>query len=209
MLCGSGSIRDHIEAGERHSVDELVKMSYLISPLLLGLTFHGLCLKFRWLTALALPIDKGTSFRGKRLFGDNKTFRGIVAVAIGTAAGFGVQVLLHRFLGPRNFELLDYRKPSILLIGFAMGMAAMLSELPNSFIKRQLGIAPGSATKGFAGWLFYFLDQVDMLVGVWLVLSFMVTVTVERLLWSIVFLFAAHQVITAIGYGLGMRATAR
>ena len=188
---------------------ELVKMSYLISPLLLGLTFHGLCIKFHWLKALTRPIDNGNSFRGKRVFGDNKTFRGLVAVAIGTAAGFGVQVLLHGILGPRDFELIDYRRPGILLIGFAMGMAAMLSELPNSFIKRQLGVAPGSATKGFAGWLFYCLDQVDMLFGVWLVLSFLVTVTVPRILWSIVFLFAAHQVITIIGYGLGMRATAR
>jgi len=62
---------------------------------------------------------------------------------------------------------------------------------------------------GIAGLIFYFLDQVDMLVGVWLILSFIVPVTAERILWSIVFLFIAHQVITIIGYGLGMRATAR
>jgi hypothetical protein len=35
------------------------------------------------------------------------------------------------------------------------------------------------------------------------------TVTVARVLWSVVFLFIAHQVLTVIGYRLGMRATAR
>src|SRR5215510_7266086 len=190
-------------------MDEFLRVSYLISPLLLGLIFHGLCIKFHWLRSLALPIDNHLAFRGKRLLGDNKTYRGIVAVAVGAAVGFGIQAFLHITLAFRKVELLDYRNPAILLVGLAMGMAAMLSELPNSFIKRQLDIAPGTSIKGLAALLFYFLDQVDMLVGVWLVLGFMVTVTVERILWSIVFLFVAHQVITIIGYGLGMRATAR
>jgi hypothetical protein len=87
--------------------------------------------------------------------------------------------------------------------------AIMLSELPNSFIKRQLGIAPGKATNGMVGVLFYILDQVDMLLGVWLVLSFAVEITLSRVLWSVVFLFLAHQIITIVGYALGMRATVR
>jgi hypothetical protein len=57
--------------------------------------------------------------------------------------------------------------------------------------------------------VFYVLDQVDMLAGVWLVLVFALTVTVARVLWSVVFLFIAHQVLTVVGYRLGMRATAR
>jgi hypothetical protein len=56
---------------------------------------------------------------------------------------------------------------------------------------------------------FYILDQIDMLIGVWLVLSFTVEVTVARVLWSAVFLFLSHQIITLAGYALGMRSTAR
>jgi hypothetical protein len=33
--------------------------------------------------------------------------------------------------------------------------------------------------------------------------------TVIRLLWSVVFLFIAHQLLTVVGYGPGMRAMAR
>ena len=85
----------------------------------------------------------------------------------------------------------------------------MLAELPNSALKRQLGIAPGKPGRGWANALFYVLDQVDMLVGVWIVLGILVGATVSRILWSVVFLFIAHQLLTLVGYQLGMRATAR
>ncbi len=149
-------------------------------------------------------------FRGQRLFGSNKTYRGVIAVGLGTALGFGIQALvLHQITSLRHLELIDYSRLNWFPLGFALGVAAMLSELPNSFIKRQLGIAPGTVANGLVGVLFYILDQIDMLLGVWLVLSFAVEVTLARVLWSVVFLFLAHQIITLAGYALGMRATAR
>jgi hypothetical protein len=90
-----------------------------------------------------------------------------------------------------------------------MGAAAMLSELPNSLLKRQLGILPGAAGRGVLGVEFYVLDQIDMLLGIWVVVGFAVPITAMRLLWSVVFLFITHQLLTVVGYGLGMRATAR
>jgi hypothetical protein len=189
---------------------EMLSVSYMLLPLLVGLTFHGFCIKFKWLSSFVRPIDGGSRFHGARLFGANKTYRGVIAVGLGTALGFGIQALvLHQITSLRSLELIDYSRMNWLLLGFTMGVAAMLSELPNSFIKRQLGIAPGAAGNGIVGVLFYILDQVDMLLGVWLVLSFAVEVTLSRILWSVVFLFLAHQMITLAGYVLGMRATAR
>jgi hypothetical protein len=188
---------------------EFLKISYTLAPLLLGLTFHGLCIKFGWLTWLGRPIDAGITLRGRPLFGVNKTYRGVIAVALGTAAGAGVQVLLHKAGVAREAELLTYGKLSVLGIGAALGAAAMLAELPNSALKRQLGIKPGQAGRGWASAIFYVLDQVDMLVGVWIVLGIAIGVTVSRILWSVAFLFIAHQLLTLVGYRLGMRATAR
>jgi CDP-2,3-bis-(O-geranylgeranyl)-sn-glycerol synthase len=190
-------------------MDEFLKVSYLLSPLLVGLAAHGMCIRFGWLRSLARPIDAGKTLRGRQLFGANKTYRGIVAVALGTAVGVGLQVALHRGGIARGAELLDYGSASVIGLGLAMGAAAMLAELPNSMLKRQLGIAPGMAGGGVWSAVFYLLDQVDMLAGVWLVLGFMITATVTRVLWSVVFLFIAHQVLTVVGYRLGMRATAR
>ena len=190
-------------------MDDLLKVSYLLAPLLLGLAFHGLCIKFGWLRWLAWPVDAGFVLRGKRLLGDNKTYRGVVVVALGTAAGVALQVVLHRFGVARDLALIDYERPAAIVLGFALGAAAMLSELPNSLLKRQLGIAPGTAGGGVLGMLFYVLDQIDMLIGVWIVLGLAVAVTTSRVLWSVVFLFIAHQLLTFVGYQLGMRATAR
>jgi CDP-2,3-bis-(O-geranylgeranyl)-sn-glycerol synthase len=190
-------------------MDEFLKVSYLLSPLLVGLTAHGICIRFGWLRSLAQPIDAGRTLRGRHLFGANKTYRGVVAVALGTAVGIGFQIALHCGGVARGWELLDYGSAAVVGLGLAMGAAAMLAELPNSFLKRQLGIGPGAAAGGVWGGVFYLLDQVDMLAGVWLVLGFVLTVTVARVLWSVVFLFIAHQVLTVLGYWLGMRATAR
>ena len=190
-------------------MNEFLKISYALAPLLIGLAFHGLCLKFGWLSWLGRPIDAGATLRGKRVLGANKTYRGVVAVGAGTAAGVGLQVLIHRAGVARNAEMLAYADPAVIGLGFLLGAAAMLGELPNSALKRQLGIAPGSAGHGIKGVVFYVLDQIDMLLGVWVVLGLAIGVTVLRVVWSVVFLFIAHQILTIVGYQLGMRATAR
>jgi hypothetical protein len=190
-------------------MEEFLKVSYTLWPLLLGLAFHGLCLKFGWLAWLGRPIDAGVTLRGKRLFGDNKTYRGVVAVALGTATGVLLQVLLHRAGVARGAELLPYANPSVVGVGAALGAAAMLAELPNSALKRQLRIAPGHVGRGWSGLVFYVLDQVDMLAGVWVVLGITVGATAWRIVWSILFLFITHQILTVVGYQLGMRATVR
>jgi CDP-archaeol synthase len=188
---------------------EFLKVSYTLAPLLVGLAFHGLCIKFGWLGRLARPIDAGATLRGKCVFGPNKTYRGVLVVAVDTAAGVGVQILMHRAGVGRQAGLLDYGNAALVGLGFAVGAAAMLGELPNSLLKRQLSIPPGTTGGGALGAVFYVLDQIDMLVGVWAVLGLVVAVTAARVLWSVVFLFVAHQALTAAGYRLGMRATAR
>ena len=189
--------------------DAFVKVSYLFSPLLVGLTFHGLCIKFGWLSFLVQPVDRGKSFRGRRILGANKTYRGIVAVAIGTAIGFGIQVVLHRYPTFQSVELLDYSSVWVIGLGLLIGAVAMLSELLNSFVKRQLDIAPGETTNGLLSGFFYVFDQVDFLLGAWVVLAFVVGITLVNVIYSIVFLFVSHQVISLLGYMLGMRKTAR
>jgi len=189
---------------------QFLAVAYLFSPLLIGLALHGFCIKFNSLTFLCHPIDRGRSFHGKRIFGDNKTYRGIVVVGIGTAIGFALQaLLLHQIASIRSIELFDYAFPKVVPLGLAIGIGAMLSELPNSFIKRQFEIAPGSVAKGWKGVVFYVYDQIDLLVGAWIALAIVVPVTVERVLLSSGFLLIAHQLMSSVGYALGMRRTAR
>jgi hypothetical protein len=57
--------------------------------------------------------------------------------------------------------------------------------------------------------IFHVLDQVDLVIGAWLMLAFFVTATWPRIAGSLVFVYVAHQVVTLVGYWLGMRATSR
>ncbi len=167
-------------------------------------------MKFGWLRALGTPIDRGGTFRGRRLFGANKTHRGIVAVGLGTGLGFALRPYAGDGIGG-TLEPRWLLQPGIapFAFGFLVGAAAMIAELPNSFVKRQLGIGAGQAGGGMLGFVFYVVDQIDMLAGVWLVLSLVIAVRPGAVAWSVAFLFVAHQVFTVLGYGLGMRSTWR
>jgi hypothetical protein len=189
---------------------EFWQVSYLFAPVLVGLTVHGFVIRLGLLRSLFSAIDRGAEFRGKRVFGENKTWRGIFSTTLGTGLGFVLQaVWLHNYESVQRLELFDYGWAKALIVGLLVGLACGLSELPNSFIKRQIGIAPGATASGAVNVLFYILDQVDFLVGAWIVLSFVVTISWIRVLYSFVFLFITHQVISFLGYLLGMRKTAR
>lgn len=175
-------------------------------PLFLGLALHGLALRHRWLPFLQLLLDAGATFRGRRVFGANKTLRGIAFVSLGTAIGYA----LAAWLG--LFSTLPWPSLSTgwwIALGAAVGAAAMLSELPNSFLKRQLDVAPGGTGSGLTALGLYVLDQVDFLLGGWLVLAPVIGVTWSRLFWSIAFVGVTHQGISLAGSRLGMRESAR
>ena len=191
-------------------IDELERAISLTAPVLVGLVAHGLCMKFGWLMRQAVPIDAGHTFRGRRFLGENKTWRGVIAVGFGTAIGF---LLRAEWSDASQLATepawLHRLSASTFAFGLFVGVSAMLFELPNSFVKRQLDIRPGEQGHRATGFIFYVVDQIDMLVGICLALAFAVPVTPQFVLWSAVFLFVAHQIITVIGYGLGMRATWR
>ena len=90
-----------------------------------------------------LAMDLGKNFvDGKRVFGNNKTFRGFF---FGLAVGVGVGLV--------EWILFDYP----FLFSLLTPMGALLGDLAAAFLKRRLGIAPGG--------LFPIVDQVDFVAG--------------------------------------------
>jgi hypothetical protein len=193
-----------------HWAQEAVGTVYLLLPLLGGAVVHGLCMRTGWLGALARPMDGGRRFRGQPLFGRSKTFRGPVTVALGAAAVYWLQRdFLHGLEPFASLELADYASLPGAWFGALAGAVAELFELPNSFTKRQLRIAPGGTASGAAGAAFYLWDQVDVLVGYWLVFAFVLPVTPFGVATSIGIVGATHPLLTLAGYLLGMRPTPR
>ncbi|MCA9774506.1 MAG: CDP-archaeol synthase [Myxococcales bacterium] len=191
-------------------MNDLLGTAYLFLPLLGGGLFHGLAMKYDWFAFLRRPIDGGRAWRGVPIFGANKTWRGPVALGIGSALVMGAQsILAARVTAFRGVGLVDYAHLNGWAWGFALGFAAMLAELPNSFAKRRLGVGPGEARGGAMGALLYVADQIDLLAGAWIVLAFLVDVTVSRVLWSATIVALAHQGLTLFAHATGMRASAR
>jgi CDP-2,3-bis-(O-geranylgeranyl)-sn-glycerol synthase len=189
---------------------ELLGVVYLLAPLLGGAVVHGVCMRQGWLAFLARPMDFGRTWRGRAIFGHSKTFRGPLLVAAGSAAVYALQrQVLHGVPAFASIELVDYAQlPGVWFAALA-GAVGELGELPNSFVKRRLGIAPGDTARGARSVLFYLWDQVDVVLGYWLVWAWVVPATPLRLAASLLVAGAIHPLLTFAGYLLGMRPTAR
>jgi hypothetical protein len=164
----------------------------------------GLVLRFNLLPGLKRPIDGGAVVGGRRLFGDNKTWRGLVTSVVGCTAMVAVQKYA---IGDRagRVALVDYGEVNVLALGAALGAGAIIGELPNSFLKRRLGIGPGGRARGLAGSVLYVLDQVDWLLVVWPLLLVWIHPTWSVVLTSLVVALVGHQLISLVGYWIGAR----
>jgi CDP-2,3-bis-(O-geranylgeranyl)-sn-glycerol synthase len=163
---------------------------------------HAPVLRFDLFSALARPIDGGRTFRGRRLLGDNKTWRGAAFMGGGVLAS---SVALHRF--PRYHARLpaELRAMPAGTFGAALALGTVAGELPNSFLKRQLGIAPGTQRRSPAGIALSVFDQGDFTLGVWLALRRSWTPSLRQAIDAFATVAAVHAVINVIGYAIGAR----
>lgn len=182
--------------------------AWLLLPLLFGGFVHGAAIKYGWAPWLTRPIDGGRSLRGVRWFGDNKTWRGVVFLGLGTGIFTALEAACFPVLTARVYGV-PLGLLGGALVGAAVGALAMLGELPNSFLKRRAGIAPGVGGGGRHAWFFYLYDQVDLLLFVaiawWAIGAF----TWPRFAMALVLVTVIHQALSSIGYRLGMRKTPR
>ena len=155
----------------------------------------------------AIPLDGGRTLAGRRLFGDNKTVRGFVVMVPATGLAFA---LLASLLGTQYGGLNGLWPLSPLgygLLGAWGALGFMAGELPNSFVKRQLGIPPGAAAQGrCAGPLFFVVDRLDSILG--LMLALIVAVPVPWRTWIFVALIgpALHGFFSVALFRMGVKA---
>ena len=142
---------------------EPVRFGWLAVPVVVAALVHVIVLKLRWLESLRIPLDGGATWRGRRIFGDNKTVRGAV-VMIGVSA---LVALLQGIFRIPWLEYIDYQETNPLVIGTLLGLGFVVGELPNSFIKRQLDVPPG----GHGGIWHALADQLDSVIGALVIIS--------------------------------------
>ena len=100
----------------------------------------------------------------------------------------------------RSLGVVDYRAASTLALGLAVGLGYSLGELPNSFLKRRLGITPGERRSAVQ----YLVDQADSAFGVALALLFYVH-DPAVLACVVVSGFALHALADALFHVFGVK----
>ena len=153
------------------------------------------------------PVDMGKNFRdGRRIFGDGKTWYGLlggtlagVAFGFGQILGSGIQYPEHHWgYGPA---------PNAYLIAVLIPLGALMGDLLGSFIKRRLGHKRGERMA--------VLDIYDLVIGVFILLiifefewfyhTFIEGIRVVALITVLILTPLLHRFTNIIGYKLGKK----
>lgn len=135
--------------------------------LLLALLIAGILEYFAWKTPLFRWLDHPIQ---PQWFGKNKKWRGLFSLPLmqlfpvylfAVIEGYTLLSSLGRSL--QNWTL--FSDFSLWQYALISGFIFNLAELPNSFIKRRLDIAPGEAS----GWISFIGDHIDSTYGLLLV----------------------------------------
>jgi CDP-2,3-bis-(O-geranylgeranyl)-sn-glycerol synthase len=180
-----------------------MRESLLVFVLVLGSPLaHVLVLRYDLLRPLKRPLDGGATFRGRRVFGDNKTWRGGLMMAGGV-----VVLTLLLSLWPTYWDALpeDLTEAGPLVVGTLVGLAVVVGELPNSFFKRQLGIAPGAQRRSPAGIALIVWDQADFVPFIVLFLAPVWLMPLGHASVAFAVVAFVHFAINVIGYVVGAR----
>ena len=153
---------------------------WLTLPVILTAILHMVVVSAGWLPRLSVPLDGGRRLGGKPIFGPNKTWRGVLVMSVGSGLlGFLQGALLGDWAAGRGLECVDLaafgrtllpagelaRALGTAAAAFVLGTGYVLGELPNSFLKRRLDVAPGQTRRGLAGAIFFVVDQADSVIA--------------------------------------------
>jgi CDP-2,3-bis-(O-geranylgeranyl)-sn-glycerol synthase len=183
---------------------------FIVSAFVIAGFAHSAWLRSRWSAALRIPIDGGLEVRGRRLFGDNKTIRGFVVMIPAAALAFAGLFSILSLAAPGTADVLwPLSRIEYLSLGAWAGFGFMAGELPNSFVKRQLDIAPGQPPRNRAAATASFIvDRLDSIIGMLIALS--VAAPTPWKTWVLVLAVgpAIHLAFSILLHRLGVKARA-
>jgi hypothetical protein len=187
--------------------DPLVSALFLIIAFVLAGLVHSAWLRSPASRRLAIPIDGGARVRGRRLFGDNKTIRGFVVMVPAASLTFAVLAALARLAPDIAANLWPISVGSYAALGAWAALGFMLGELPNSFVKRQLDIAPGEAPRShIAAAIGFVIDRLDSIAGMLAAVTLAVPTPWTTWLWVMLLGPAIHWSFSVLLYRLGVKA---
>lgn len=152
-----------------------------------------------FLKPLDAPIDGGKKFRGHKLLGPHKTWRGIVAGIIVATLVLWLQQLLaaHVHWARHLTGSINYARLPLLLLGPLFAVGALGGDALESFFKRQKNIKSGGSWVPF--------DQLDYIIGSVVVSLFFVILRPVEYVWIVIIWFVMHLLASYVGYKLSLK----
>jgi len=159
------------------------------------------------------PMDFGRSWRGKRIFGDGKTWRGFFGGAV-----FGILIGMVQLLLALSFPANVWWPDAPVNYGFGampeaagvvvlLAIGGMLGDMGGAFLKRRMGYERGAAVFG--------LDQYDFVLGAlllnlivfpdWFLNTFAYGLGIVSLLTVLIVVPLLHRLFNIIGYKAGLK----
>jgi len=174
---------------------ERMSAGWVFVPVLGGPIAHAPVLRFNLAPRLTRPISA-------RWFGENKTWRGALVMTTGTMLA---AVALARVPAYRRRLPEPIAGANPIAVGALLGLASWIGELPNSFIKRRIGIPPGQQLRPPAGLLFSVVDQADWVPLAALMIRPIWRIGLRETAGVVGLTVAVHVPINVIGYAIGAR----
>lgn len=169
---------------------------YFVLPAYLANMAPVIFAKLGWLKFLNKPIDGGYKLGSDYLFGQNKTWRGLVAAVIGGLLIAFIQSLLFKLTYFNALSIVNY-SDQWLMFGALGGLGAILGDLAKSFFKRRVGIKSGGVWPVF--------DQLDFIAGFFLFTSVVCYPGWQIIATVSLMTLILHPLTNIIGYWLGWK----
>ncbi len=168
----------------------LVEALYLILP---AYAANGLVPAFVKLRGRSHPIDANKNFvDGRPLFGTGKTWEGLIfGTLIGGIIGLAEQ-LAYPYLPWGISPIALNIVPMSFLLGFILGLGAMLGDLIGAFFKRRVGLKRGQPAP--------ILDQEDFLIFAVVFASFVVPIKIGWFILLLIITPLIHWLACFIGW---------
>jgi CDP-2,3-bis-(O-geranylgeranyl)-sn-glycerol synthase len=163
----------------------ILKTLWFILPAYMANAAPPVFARVRRLEKYHKPVDNGKKLKGKEIFGEGKTWLGLISgVLAGTVFGF--------------LQSLTNVQPMMTLeLAFTLSLGALIGDMIGSFIKRRLGFSRGKAVP--------LLDQLDFLLGAFILSSLVVEINFSYLIVLLIITPMIHLGTNIIGYKLKIK----
>ncbi len=176
----------------------ILSVLWFFLPAGLGNLAPILARKIPVLEKLSYPMDFYKKFRQRRILGDHKTIRGLIAgIVAGIVTVYLQTILYNNFQFFRDVSFVNYNTINPIYFGFLASFGALFGDALKSFLKRQLKIPSGKS--------WFPADQIDYILGGIFFTALYIRLSMELYLILFIIWFFLHPLSTFIGWLLRLK----